>query len=68
MYTNALPFNGKFRLVSVCHPFKTVHAKHLNGKLIRFKYTSVRLIFCAKRLNGFHISLQKNGIRLTLKT
>ena len=30
-YTNALPFNGKFRLVSVYHPFKTVHAKRLNG-------------------------------------
>ena len=23
-YTNALPFNGKFRLVSVYHPFKRV--------------------------------------------
>ena len=30
-YTNALPFNGKFHLVSVYHPFKTVHAKRLNG-------------------------------------
>ena len=30
-YTNALPFNEKFRLVSVYHPFKTVHAKRLNG-------------------------------------
>ena len=25
-------------------------------------------MLCAKRLNGFHIRLQKNGIRLTLKT
>ena len=30
-YTNALSFNGKFRLISVYHPFKTVHAKCLNG-------------------------------------
>ena len=30
-YTNALPFNGKFRLVSVYHLFKMVHAKRLNG-------------------------------------
>ena len=60
-YTNVLPFNGKFRLVAVYHPFKTVYAKRLNGKFIR-------LTLCAKRLNGFHIRLQKNGIRLTLKT
>ena len=26
-YTNTLPFNGKFCLVSVYHPFKTVHLK-----------------------------------------
>ena len=35
-YTNALLFHGKFRLVSIYHPFKTVYAKRLNGKLIRF--------------------------------
>ena len=36
-YANALPFNGKFRLVSVYYLFKTVHANRLNGKLVRFK-------------------------------
>ena len=54
-YTNAFPFNGKFHLVSVYYPFKTVHAKRLNGWLVCFKKTSIRLAPWAKRLNGSHI-------------
>ena len=42
-YANAFRFNGKFRLVSIYHPFKTVHAKCLMvGSSVSKKLVSVK--------------------------
>ena len=55
--TNALPFNGRNRLLSIQYPFEMDHVKRFNAFLIRLKTSSNRLTIWAKRLSGFLIRL-----------